>query len=122
MLASIDWEEEGGPLSRTFPVSRQPGNDWLTHGLSALTSFMATQGIYQLDQGLAAFREQLIAYHDEKAFMFGQSLASYIWDKVALKVRQYNAGMNADQLTDDIKQAKGLNAAADAYRKASDGE
>ena len=123
LLASIDWEEEGGPLSRTFPVSRQPGNDWLmTHGLSALTSFMATLGIYDLDQGVAAFREQLIAYHDEKAFLFGQSLASYIWDKVALKVRQYNAGLNADQLTDDLKQMKGLNAAADAYRKASDGE
>ena len=123
LLASIDWEEEGGPLSRTFPVSRQPGHDWLmTHGLSALTSFMATQGIYDLDQGIAAFREQLIAYHDEKAFLFGQSLSSYVWDKVALKVRQYNAGMNAEQLSGEIKQAKGLNAAADAYRKASDGE
>lgn len=122
LLASVDWEEEGGPLSRTFPVSRQPGNDWLmTHGLSALTSFMATQGIYDLDEGLAAFREQLIAYHDEKAFLFGQSLSSYIWDKVALKVRQYNAGMNAEQLSDEVKQAKGLNAVADAYRKASDG-
>jgi hypothetical protein len=122
-LASIDWEEDGGPLSRTFPVSRQPGTDWLmTHGLSALTSFMATQGIYDLDQGLTVFREQLYAYHDEKAFLFGQSLSSYVWDKVALKVRQYNAGMNADQLSDEVKQAKGLNAAADAYRKASDGE
>lgn len=123
LLASIDWEEQGGPLTRTFPVTRTPGHDWLmTHGLSALTSFMAVQGIYDLDQGLAAFREQLIAYHDEKAFLFGQSLASYIWDKVALKVRQYNAGMNADQLSDEIKQTKGLNAAADAYRKASNGE
>jgi hypothetical protein len=75
-----------------------------------------------LDQGLSAFRAQLYAYHDEKAFLFGQSLSSYIWDKVALKVRQYNAGMNADQLSDKVKQAKGLNAATDAYRKASDGE
>jgi hypothetical protein len=123
LLASIDWEEEGGPLSRTFPVSRQPGTDWLmTHGLSVLTSFMATQRMYDLDQGLVAFREQLITYHDEKAFLFGQSLSSYIWDKVALKVRQYNAGLNADQLSDEQKQDKGLNAAADAYRKASDGE
>jgi len=47
---------------------------------------------------------------------------AYVWDKVALKVRQYNVGMNADQLSAEVKQAKGLNAAADAYRKASDGE
>jgi hypothetical protein len=123
LLASIDWEEEGGPLTRTFPVTREPGHDWLmTHGLSALISFMASRRIYDLDQGLSAFREQLYAYHDEKAFLFGQSLASYVWDKVALKVRQYNVGMNADQLSEEVKQAKGLNAAADAYRKASDGE
>ncbi|HJU70463.1 MAG TPA: hypothetical protein VJ603_01310, partial [Paucimonas sp.] len=76
---------------------------------------------YDLDQGLGAFRDQLTIYHDEKAFLFGQSLSSYIWDKVALKVRQYNAGINADQLSDEIRQVKGLNAAADAYRKASNG-
>lgn len=123
LLASIDWEEEGDQLTRTFPVTRTPGHDWLmTHGLSSLTSFMAVHRIYDLDAGLIAFREQVSEYHDEKAFLFGQSLASYVWDKVALKVRQYNAGMNADQLSDEIKQAKGLNAAADAYRKASDGE
>lgn len=123
LLASIDWEEEGGQLSRTFPVSREPGKDWLmTHGLSSLTSFMASQGIYDFDHGLALFREELYNYHEEKAFLFGQSFSDYVWDKVALKVRQYNRAMNSDQLSELEKNAKRLNATADAYRKASDGE
>lgn len=123
LLTSIGWEEEGGQLSRTFPISREPGRDWLmTHGLSSLTSFMAAQGVYDFDQGLALFREELYLYHEEKAFLFGQSFSEYIWDKVALKIRQYNRAMNADQLSEQEKNAKRLNAAADAYRKASDGE
>ena len=123
LLASVDWEKEGAQLSRTFPISRIPGRDWLmTHGLSSLTSFMAAEGVYDFDKGLQLFRDELYAYHEEKAFLFGQSFSEYIWDKVALKVRQYNRGMNADQLSDWQKEAKRLNAAAEAYRKASDGE
>ncbi|MFJ3048261.1 hypothetical protein ACIPEN_20705 [Herbaspirillum chlorophenolicum] len=123
LLASIDWEDEGGPLTRTFPVSREPSHDWLmTHGLSSLTSFMASQGVYDFAEGLALFREELHAYHEEKAFLFGQSFSEYVWDKVALKIRQYNRAMNADQLSEAEKQSKRMHAVADAYRKASDGE
>ena len=83
---------------------------------------MAAQGIYNFEQGLTRFREELYLYHEEKAFLFGQSFSEFIWDKVALKIRHYNRALNADQLSDQQKSAKRLNATEDAYRKASDGE
>ena len=94
----------------------------MTHGLSALTSFMAVQRLYDLDQGLVAFREQLIAYHDEKAFLFGQSLVELpLGQGRAQGPANTTPALNAHQLSDEVKQTKGLNAAADAYRQASNG-
>lgn len=121
LLASIDWDDEGGELTRTFPVSREPGQDWLmTHGLSALTSFMASKRIYDFEEGLAIFREELSLYHDARAFLFGQSLSSYIWDKVALKVRQYCVSFNADELTEQERAEKGLTSQKPIARQATE--
>ncbi len=123
LLASVDWEEKGGELTRAFPVLRSPGNDWLmTNSLSALTSFMAVNGIYDFEEGIDALKAHLFVYHDEKAFLYGQSFSSYIWDKVACKVRQYNARMNVDQVSEEVRHAKGLDVVSETYRKASDGE
>jgi hypothetical protein len=122
-LASIDWNEDGGELTREFKPSRAPGHDWLmNYGLSAVTSFMAVRSFYEFEEGLTAFCSALMDYHDQKAFHQGLSLATFVREKVALKVRQYNTGLNADELTDEQKRKAGLEAAKDAYRKASDGE
>ena len=122
-LASVDWESDGGDLTREYSPSRVPGDDWLMqHGLSSATSYMAAKGFYEVEEGLTAFCAALMQYHDEKAYLHGCSLASYVRDKVALKVRAYNAALNAHQLTEEEQREKGLHAAAEAYRRASDGE
>ncbi|WP_197034964.1 hypothetical protein [Herbaspirillum sp. RV1423] len=83
----------------------------MTPGLSSLTSFMASQCICDSNQGLALFGEELCIYREEKARLFGRSFFDYIWDKVALKICQYNQAMNATQLSEQEKNAKQISAA-----------
>lgn len=122
-LADVDWEDDGGDLERTYPVNRVPSEDYLLNSaLNSLTSFMASQEVYRLDEGIELLRTALGDYYAKKAFMYGQSLSEYVWDRVALKIREYNKRVNAQELTEAEQKQRGLHSTADAYRRARDGE
>ena len=121
-LSSVDWGSPGGPLLRHFTPARLPADDRLfALGLSTLISFMAREGITDLYRGQESFITALYSYHEEKAHQLGKLFDSYIAEKVALKGREFNTLLNNPDLEDERKALE-KKRAADAYRKAADGE
>jgi len=120
-LASIDWETSGGPLLRSYAKNEAPSDEWLFNaGLRPVVSWMAKEGITDLDYGLKLFRERLVTFHEDQAYRTGLNFSPYIREKVQLKVREYGTGYNLDELPGDERERITDEAAVD-YRKASDG-
>ena len=120
-LSSIDWETEGGPLTRSFSKARVPGDKKLfSMALSVLVSYMAREGIEDPLEGYKALMTALYAHHSAIAEHLGLSFDEYLDQKLAIKGRLYNTlgtypkGMPG---LDDAISAKN----AEAYRKAKDG-
>lgn len=121
-LSSVDWETNGGPLSRRFSPERAPGNAKLFNlAFSNLTAFMAREGITDLYEGHEAFMTALYAFHADKAAFLGLPFDDYVAEKVAIKARQFNTILNNPDLEAE-RQADEQAKAARAYRKAADGE
>lgn len=121
-LATIDWETDGGPLSRNFSPERVPGNAKLfSLGFSNITSFMARQGIDDLYVGQEEFMTALYQFHSDKAYALGLPFEDYVAEKLAQKRREFNTRLNNPELEAE-RQAEGREKAARAYRKAADGE
>ena len=90
-----DIDPETPPLTRV-PRSRLPSDDRLfRHGISGLSSFMAREGITQLDEGLGEFLHALEAYYDDPAKLFPESLAAYVKRKSKAKARHYNVRLDS---------------------------
>ncbi len=121
-LSSIDWETDGGPLSRSYSPARIPGDDYLfAHAFSVLMSYMAREGIDDLYQGQEALMAALYEYHSAKAGRLLVGFDDYIAEKLAIKARQFNTILNDPDLNDKL-DATDIKQKAHAYRKASDGE
>lgn len=121
-IASVDWEGSGGPPLEKFTPDRSPGNDKLFNlGLSVMLSYMAREGITDLYDGQEAFMAAMYEFHDAKAFRQEIPFDGYIQDKLALKVRQFNARLNNPE-TEATRQETEREKAARAYRKESDGD
>jgi len=61
-ISSIDFETDGGALSREFSAQRVPSDQRLfNHAFSVLTSFMAREKITDFYQGMDALNTAL--YH-----------------------------------------------------------
>lgn len=90
-LAGVfDVPPEASPLMRVTK-SRAPGDDAIFKaGLWGLTSFMAREGITELDQGLGEFLQALTVYHDGPEAAEGRRLAEYLDRKARAKARRYN--------------------------------
>ena len=121
-LSSIDWDSPGGPLLRQHALSRGPDlKKTYAFFLSALTTYMAANAIEDVSEGHKAMVKEAMAHFAEKAeIMRKQSLADFIGDKVALKVRQFNTGANVPlglTILDQDELAK----RAETYRKATGG-
>lgn len=122
-LASVDWEGDGGPLSKRFTASRSPSNLRLYQtACSTILSFMAKQGFsakqfYEAYEDLAA---KLHDHMDQEAYRLGLSFDQYVGERLALKSRQYNTAIN-DPEQEEKRKAKELDEAARAYRKEADG-
>lgn len=122
VLASVDWETDGGPLSRKFSTERAPGNGKLfSLGFSNLLSYMAREGIDDLYDGQEAFMAALYDYHADKAFSIGLPFDSYVAEKLAQKRREFNTRLNNPDLEAE-RQVQEKDQQTRAYRKASDGE
>jgi hypothetical protein len=120
-LSSIDWETDGGPLTRSYSPARVPGDDYLfAHGLSLLISYMAREKIGDLYAGQDDFMAALYNYHSERANRLGLTFDSYIAEKVAIKGRQFNTILNDPGQADDLDAAD-LEQRAWGYRKGSKG-
>lgn len=119
-LSSIDWETNGGPLTRKFTPNRIPGDDKLFGmGFSYIISFMARQGITSFPKGVDSFIETLYMYQERKSQNLGLPFDKYIEECVRIKARQFNSMLNPESET---VLEKVFRAGVEAYRKASDGE
>lgn len=120
-LSSVDWEGNGGPLSRRFTSTRSPNDDRLFQmACSVILSFMAKHGfnakqLYEANEDLIA---KLHDYIEQKAYEQGLSFDDYIAEKLALKHRQYNTAIN-DPEQEEKRKAQELADQARAYRKES---
>src|SRR5690606_24552027 len=92
-----DIDPEAPPLTRV-PKARLPSDDRLfRHGISGLSSFMARQGITELDEGLGEYLHALEAYFDDPAKQFAESLEAYIKRKTKAKARRYNVRLGSHE-------------------------
>lgn len=120
-LSSIDWETQGGSLTRSFKNALVPGDRKLfSMALSVLISYMAREGIEDPLEGYKALMTALYSHYSAIAEYLGLSFDEYLDQKLAIKGRHYNTlGTYPDGipgLDEDISAQK-----AEAYRKARDG-
>jgi hypothetical protein len=120
-LSAVDWETDGGPLTRRFTNARVPGDDKLfSMALSVLVSYMAREGIEDSLEGYKALMTALYAHHSAIAKHLDLSFDEYLDQKLGIKGRQFNKLRNSPRglpgLDEDILAQK-----AEAYRKARDG-
>jgi len=119
LLCTECWgnDQEYAPISRVRK-QRVPRDETLfINGLAPITSFMAREGITDLDEGLGTFIHRLVKYHEMRDKSTLKPLEKYVQQKVAEKGRKYNS---IDQR--DLESGKEIKAKAEAYRKARDGE
>ena len=90
-LAGVfDVPPEASPLVRVTKT-RAPGDDAIFKaGLWGLTSFMAREGITEVDHGLGEFLQALKVYHDGPEATEAPQLARYLDTKARAKARRYN--------------------------------
>ncbi len=116
-LATLDWETPGGELKQRFSNERTPkDSDALNRAFSGVTSWMAAHGRRDYEDSIHLFFMALDHYINNKAMDLGQSFEELVSSKVDLKARAFNTLDNNEPNDFDIDEA------AEAYRKASDGE
>jgi hypothetical protein len=118
-ISSIDWEDNGGPLSRSFKATRLPDDNRIfSLGASSIASYMAKHGMTDFDEGLDRYVLNLFKYFHERGFFMGLSASEYILEKVRLRAREFNTLLNRSE--EEQNRLEVDKAAAD-YQKASDG-
>ncbi|MGZ8942395.1 MAG: hypothetical protein ACXW00_06455 [Methylobacter sp.] len=118
-LAAVDWQaRQTSPLTRIRKERVPSEESFFVNGLGGLTSFMASQGITELDEGFGEFLAHAERFHEHKSRKQGKGLRRYIQEKVSAKARKYNTLDNRDQKQLE-KEAQELK---QAYRKARDGD
>lgn len=120
-LAAVDWEGNGGPLSRRFSPARTPDNAKLFQlGMSVLLSYMAREGIDDLYQGQEAFMTDAYRHYMAVAEREGLPFDDLIAVKLALKRREFNTRLNNPEV-EAKRRTQEVEAQSAAYRKASKG-
>ncbi|MBI5920890.1 MAG: replication initiation factor [Betaproteobacteria bacterium] len=120
-LSSIDWETDGGPLTRSYTPSRVPGDNWLLpHAESVFIAFMAREGIADLYQAQEALMTAVYNHLNEKANGLGLSFDAYIAERLAIKTRQFNTILNNPSLPAKLEQDE-IARQEREYRRASRG-
>ncbi len=83
-LMGADWGMAPTQISRIYKISPIQDQYLFTNGLGALTSFMAREGITDLDEGIAMFFHAADEFHESK----GEGLEIYFKRKVRGKGRE----------------------------------
>jgi len=83
----FDQFTEDRPRLTRFRPQRLPREEWmLVNGLGGLTSFMASHGIEDFDEGLGEYLRRASVFHHVN----GRKLEDYVLRKVKAKTRRYN--------------------------------
>lgn len=114
-LSSVDFATQGGALSRQFSEQRVPSDQRLfDYGFSAISSFMAREGITDLLEGVEAFYRGLSHHLNNRAMNAGASFEDYLGERIAVKAKRFNSILNKQFVEDQLT--------SDEYRRHSDGE
>ncbi len=121
-LASVDWESTGSAKLERFSNARTPSEQRLAvMVMGSLVSYMAMHGLDDHNEAIEALlhilHENFSVLADKKGMTFEELLAQ----RVALKAREFNTGINEPGLAAALKKAS-KDAGPDAYRRASRGE
>lgn len=123
-LSSIDWETDGGALTRSFKATRLPDNKRIfSLGASSIASYMAKYGITNYGNGLDRFLYDFYAYLQTSGQFMGLAAEEFLLEKVRLRAREFNTLSNNSDEERRLEEQKRLETeiAAEAYRKASKG-
>ena len=121
-VSSIDWETDGGPLSRSFKATRVPEDKRIfSLGVSSITSYMAKHGIENYKDGLDRFLSDLYEYLQTSGHFMGLSAENFLLDKVRLRGKEFNTILNRQETEWARLELLELAEAANAYLKASKG-
>jgi len=94
-LSSIDWETDGGPLSRSFKATRLPEDDRIfALGASSIASYMAKHAITDYGDGLDRYQYDLYGYLQYMGQFKELSAENYLLEKVRLRAKGFNTIIN----------------------------
>lgn len=118
-LSSVDWETDGGALSRSFKATRLPDDKRIfSLGASSIASYMAKHGITDYADGLDSFLFDLYGYLQNSGHFLGLSAENFLLEKVRLRAKEFNTLSN---ISEEEEKRLALERAEAAYRKASGG-
>jgi hypothetical protein len=112
---AFDTETDTPKLERFYPTRLPEDERLFVHGLGGLTSFMASRGIEDMDEGIGEYFHQAKEYHAVRSGKHN-GIERYVGKKVKGKNRRFNTVQNPDGAPPFDE------AASVAYRKASNGE
>ncbi|CAG1004284.1 hypothetical protein MTYP_03156 [Methylophilaceae bacterium] len=118
-LSSIDWETDGGALSRSFKATRLPEDKRIfSLGVSSIASYMAKHGITDYGEGLDKYLFDLYGHLQTSGNFLGLPAEAVMLEKVRLRAREFNTILNIDE--EEQKRIATKQATA-AYIRASKG-
>lgn len=121
-LASIDWETEGGPLCKRFELHRAPPDAVLCRSaFSALTSYMAREGVFDFWRGWSLLREVVEDYYRRQADYLCMPFEQLIEEKVRFKGRKFNTLQNPSVMSEEERKARETEAFEREYRRQTRG-
>ncbi|MFZ1546433.1 MAG: replication initiation factor [Candidatus Nitrotoga sp.] len=123
-LSSIDWETDGGALTRSFKAKLLPDDKRIfSLGASSIASYMAKYGITNYGDGLDRFLFDLYTHLQTSGGFMGLSAEDFLIEKVRLRAREFNTLLNNSDEERRLEEKKRLETemSAEAYRKASKG-
>tara|TARA_R110002096_G_scaffold194791_10_gene377222 strand:- start:7640 stop:9013 length:1374 start_codon:yes stop_codon:yes gene_type:complete len=119
-LVEADWGSCLEAKPKPIRPNNPPTDRYLFEaGLGSLTSFMARENITDIYDANFEYIQKAKAHHSSKTEFTGSDLHTYAFEKAALKARKFNLPFAGFE--DKSKQIL-IEAKAEAYRKAKDGD
>jgi len=121
-LASVDWESTHSARLERFSTSRVPDEQRLAiMALGPVVSYMAIHGLDDPNEAVDALMASAFRHYAAIAQGRGLSFEELLAQRVALKARDFNTGINEPGLAAALRKAA-KDSGSDAYRRASRGE
>jgi len=119
-ISTIDWEGDGGALSRSFKATRVPEDKRIfSLGASSIVAYMAKHGITDFDEGIDRYVLDIFRYFHERGYFMGLSAESFILEKVRLRAKEFNTLLS--QSEEEQRKRLEILQAAKKYRRESEG-